>query len=122
MKRAAVLGAAWTASAAAAIGLGFLAVSLVGASASPTAPRAVATGIPTTSAPAAAPNPSGEQATVGGTAYATCASGVPHLASAPAPGWWVDGSAGAGQVEFRDATRKVEIRVVCTGGAPSFTV
>jgi hypothetical protein len=118
VKRAAALGALWTASAAAAVGLGFLAVSLVGASASPTAPR---TGLASTPTPAG-PNPSGEQTTVGGTVYATCASGAPHLASAPAPGWQVDGSAHAGTVEFRDATRKVEVHVTCAGGTPSFTV
>ena len=122
MKRAAVLGAAWTASAAAAIGLGFLAVSLVGASAAPAAPRTVVTGTPTSSPPVAAPNPSGQQATAGGTVYATCVSGAADLASAPAAGWRVDESATAGTVEFRDATRKVEIHVVCVSGTPSFTV
>src|SRR5215218_5296721 len=120
MTRAALLGAAWAASAAAAVGLGFLAVSLVDASASPSAPRSVASSAGT-STPTAAPSPSGEQTTVGGTVYATCTSAVPDLAGAPAPGWWVDDSSEPGQVEFTDGGQKVEVHTVCVGGAPQFS-
>src|SRR5829696_1383743 len=122
MRRAALLGAAWTASAAAAVGLGFLAVSLVDASAAPQAPRPVATSAPTSSTPTTGPNPSGQQATVGGTVFATCTSGVPDLAGAPAAGWWVDDSSEPGEVEFTDGGQKVEVHAVCTGGAPQFSV
>src|SRR3954447_10889591 len=56
MKRTLTLGAVWTASAAAAVGLGFLAVSLVDASASPatssTATSADDSALPTPSAAA----------------------------------------------------------------------
>jgi hypothetical protein len=126
MKRTLALGAAWTASAAAAVGLGFLAVSLVDASASP-GPRPVAgtpasvTAPSTSAAPTSAPS-SAEQATDGGTVYASCTDGVPGLAGAPAPGWWVDDSSGPAQVEFRSATQKVEVMVSCASGSPVFVV
>src|SRR5512133_3786100 len=99
MKRTIALGAAWTVSAAAAVGLGFLAVSLVGASASPARPvaattagtaTATATGAPT------APSSTGEYATHGGTVFADCASGSPVLAGVPAAGWTVDDSTDGG--------------------------
>jgi hypothetical protein len=149
MKRTLALGAAWTASAGVAVGLGFLAVSLVDASASPgTQPAAAAgptsaavasaTSSPTsstsataggTSAPtldggpgAPAPGASVEQVTLGGTVYATCADGLPVLASAPTPGWWVDDPSKANEVEFEDGTTKIEVAVSCSGGSPSFFV
>ena len=116
-----MLGAAWTASAAAAVGLGFLAVSLVGASASPGA-VASSTPVPTTTPAAGTVAPSGETATTGGTVFASCDGAVVTLASAPAPGWWVDDSSGQGEVEFRNGTQKVEIRAVCVDGGPQFSV
>ena len=126
MKRTIALGAAWTASAAAAVGLGFLAVSLVDASASPgtnnlagTTTSATGTATPTTSpAPGAA---SGEHVTVGGTVFASCVGGVPSLAGAPAPGWWVDDSNDPGEVEFKNGTQKVEVHTVCAGDVPQFS-
>jgi hypothetical protein len=122
MKRALVLGAAWTASAAAAVGLGFLAVSLVGASASP-GPQPVASTATSAAAPTSgAVSPLGEMATVGGTVYASCASGVPGVAFAPSSGWWVDDSSQPGEVEFRNGAQKVEIRMVCVDGGPQFSV
>ncbi|MCW2701233.1 MAG: hypothetical protein JWQ45_2768 [Blastococcus sp.] len=128
MKRTLALAAAWLGSAAAAVGLGFLAVSLVDASASP-----VATGSSTTADPSgatstsaadtsASPSATGETATAGGTVYANCTGGPPVLAGVPVAGWEVDDSADAGKVEFRSATQKVEVRVVCTGGSPQFSV
>jgi hypothetical protein len=133
MKRTLSLGAAWTASAAAAIGLGFLAVSLVDASASPgSQPAAVPDDLPSispTAAPTAAPGADDsttgrflEQLTAGGTVYAGCASGAPVLASAPAAGWWVDDSSSADEVEFQDGTRSIEVRVGCATGVPQFSV
>jgi hypothetical protein len=125
MKRSLVLGAAWLGSAAAAVGLGFLAVSLVGASASPaTQPVSSGSGTTASATPTASgPAPStGEQATVGGTVLASCTSGTPDLASAPAAGWWVDDSSDPGEVEFRNGTVKVEVHTVCVDGSPRFTV
>ncbi|MET0765425.1 MAG: hypothetical protein ABWY29_11200 [Blastococcus sp.] len=130
MKRTLVLGSAWTASAAAAVGLGFLAVSLVDAEASPGAQPVAVTASSseaddTPSASTSAPPPvavSGEQATVGGTAFASCDNGVPVLASAPAAGWWVDDSARPGEVEFENGAEKVEVHVVCTPSGPQFRV
>jgi hypothetical protein len=143
MKRTVALGTVWTASAAAAVGLGFLAVSLVDASASPgTTPVALTTSAaPSASAPSTssddgsssssssssstAPPPAaspGEQATVGGTVYAACDTGAPVLASAPAPGWWLDDSNDPGEVEFKNGTLKVEVKISCAGGAPQFVV
>jgi hypothetical protein len=131
MKRTIALGAAWTASAAAAVGLGFLAVSLVDASASPgttpvaattTASNGLSTGAP---APSAAPAPaasSGEYVTVGGTVFASCGDGVASLAGAPAPGWYVDDSNDPGEVEFENDHDKVEVNVVCVGGVPQFAL
>ena len=66
--------------------------------------------------------PSGETATAGGTVFASCDGAVATLASAPAPGWWVDDSSDQGQVEFRNGTQKVEVRAVCVDGGPQFTV
>jgi hypothetical protein len=126
MRRPLLLGAAWLASAGAAVGLGFLAVSLVGASASPaTTPAAVitdSTATPTdgTAAPTS-PLPTGEFATVGGTVYANCTDGTPTLAGVPAAGWWVDDSDDPGQVEFKNGSQKVEVHVTCSGGSPQFS-
>lgn len=136
MKRPAVsrtvaLGAAWSASAVAAVGLGFLAVSLVDASASPGTSPVAATTTASTSAGAtssstsSAPAPAaatGEHATVAGTVYADCTGGSPVLAGAPAAGWWVDDSNKPGQVEFRTATEKLEVHVSCVDGNPFFVV
>jgi hypothetical protein len=134
MKRTLVFGFLWTACAAVAVGLGFLAVSLVDASAAPgTVPTAATTTAPRVSddgsaptSPAAAPTQpqpaSGEQLTVGGTVYASCADGQPVLASAPAPGWWVDDTSRAGQVEFKDGSQSIEVHVGCATGVPSFSV
>jgi hypothetical protein len=128
MKRNIALGAAWTASAAAAVGLGFLAVSLVDASASPgTQPVAATTTAPTGSPSSSSSAPdlgttAGERVTVGGTVFASCIGGVPSLAGAPATGWWVDDSDDAGEVEFTNGTRKVEVHTVCAGDVPQFSV
>lgn len=129
MKRPVVLGAAWTASAAAAVGLGFLAVSLVDASASPGTTSAGATSsstpeaTPTGSVPPAAGTPSaatGEFPTVGGTVYADCAGGTPFLAGVPAAGWWLDDSNDPGEIEFENGVQKVEVRVTCGADGPQF--
>jgi hypothetical protein len=125
MRRPLLLGAAWLASAGAAVGLGFLAVSLVGAGASPaTTPAAVttdSTATPTdgTAAPTS-PLPTGEFATAGGTVYANCSDGTPVLAGVPAAGWWVDDSDDSAKVEFKNGSQKVEVHVTCSGGSPQF--
>jgi hypothetical protein len=132
MTRTVALAALWTASAASAVGLGFLAVSLVDAEASPgtrpiAAPESVSAapstsddaGAPTPQPPAAAP-PSGEYATVGGTVFASCDGGILQVAAAPATGWWVDDQDQHGEVEFESATEKMELHVACADGVPSF--
>jgi hypothetical protein len=136
MKRTVAFGALWTASAAAAVGLGFLAVSFVDADRAPLAQPAAATGpaastpsvpsaadptttVPQPEPPVAAPA-SGEYATVGGTIYASCDGGVLQLAAAPAVGWWLDDQDAGGEVEFESPTQKVEVHVACTDGTPSF--
>ena len=134
MTRTVALAALWTASAASAVGLGFLAVSLVDAEASPvTRPIAATESVsaaPATSddadlpasapqPPAAAP-PSGEYATVGGTVFASCDGGVLQVAAAPATGWWVDDQDQHGEVEFESATQEIEVHVTCADGVPSF--
>jgi hypothetical protein len=133
MRRPLLLGTAWTASAAAAVGIGFLAVSLVDASASPGTVPAGATGTPSTGAtatgtppvPSAAPTatlPTGEYATAGGTVYADCSSGSPVVAGAPAAGWYADDSPDPGEVEFENGSQKVEVDVYCAGGVPYFVL
>jgi hypothetical protein len=135
MKRTLLLGSAWTASAAAAVGLGFLAISFVDASASPgTATVAAATSAPDDSgAPSAAsstapatdstvPVAAGQQVTEGGTVYGSCTGGDPVLASAPAAGWWLDDSSNAGTIEFRDGTQRIEVRITCVDGSARFSV
>jgi hypothetical protein len=125
MQRTLALGALWTASAGAAVGLGFLAVSLVDASAAPgTTPAAAST---TASGTSAVPTPTptsatGEFATVAGTVYANCTSGTPVLAGVPAAGWWVDDSNEPGEIEFENGTQKLEVYVLCVGGGPQFSV
>jgi hypothetical protein len=128
MRRPVLLAAAWTASAAAAIGLGFLAVSLVGASASPSTQSAGSTTTSATPSPqpvgSSVPEPTvpatGEHATVGGTVYADCTSGQPVLAGVPAAGWTVDDSPKPGEVEFRNGTQKLEVTAYCAAGSPYF--
>src|SRR3712207_985271 len=133
MTRTVALAALWTASAASAVGLGFLAVSLVDAEASPgTRPVAAiesGTAAPSTSddtLPAPAPQSgaaapaSGEYATVGGTVFASCDGGILQVAAAPATGWWLDDQDQHGEVEFESATQKVEVHVACTDGVPTF--
>ena len=134
MKRSIVLGAAWTASAAAAVGLGFLAVSLVDASASPgtnlaaatTAPsttsadRSSTSAAPTSTVAPADPSATGEFATAGGTVFANCGNGSPLLAGVPATGWVVDDSNDPGEIEFTSGDQRVEVLVTCVGGAPVF--
>jgi hypothetical protein len=122
MKRTIALGAAWTASAAAAVGLGFLAVSLVDASASPGAqPVAATTTAATATGPTTAPtSATGQYDTPGGTVYADCSSGAPVLAGVPVAGWSVDDSNDPGEMEFDNGAQKVEVHVLCTDGAPVF--
>jgi hypothetical protein len=128
VKRTLLLGTAWTASAAAAVGLGFLAVSLVDASASPgTVPLAAPASAPTSEDAVASPSAStaaGTKTTVAGTVSASCTSGTPRVSGAPASGWWIDDSEGAdaGQVEFRDGSRTLEVHVTCVDGSPRFAV
>lgn len=137
MKRTLALGAAWTAAAGVAVGLGFLAVSLVDASASPgttpasaaapatvaapsSAPAATPTGTPSAPPADQVPGASAEQVTVGGTVYASCDAGRPVLAGAPAPGWWVDDPSRPDEVEFENGSSKVEVAVSCADGNPAF--
>jgi hypothetical protein len=121
MKRPLLLLAGWLGAAAAAVGIGFLAVSLVDASASPpTQPAAGTTATSTEQATTPAASPSGEQATAGGTVFASCVDGAVRLAGAPAAGWEVEQY--ADHVEFRGGGQKVEVSAVCTSGAPVFAV
>ena len=127
MKRTIALGAAWTASAAAAVGLGFLAVSLVDASADPGTSPVAATTTAAGASPSATPTvpPSATSAadqylTRGGTVYADCARGAPVLAGVPASGWSVDDSPKPGEVEFGNGSQQVEVHVDCVDGSPSF--
>ncbi|WP_147252088.1 hypothetical protein [Blastococcus sp. TF02-09] len=124
MKRTIALGTAWTVSAAAAVGLGFLAVSLVDASASPgSTPASVTTtsAAPTSGTTASSsPSATGQYDTVGGTVVADCATGTPVLAGVPAAGWFVDDSNDPGEMEFESGEQKVEVHVVCTGTEPVF--
>ncbi len=140
MNRSVALGAAWSASAVAAVGLGFLAVSLVDASATPgTSPVAATTSASTTSAPTSSasttpeapsgtstiPSPSltlatGEYATVAGTVFADCSTGFPLLGGAPAAGWWIDDSDEPWELEFESAGQKLEVHVSCVNGSPQF--
>lgn len=128
MRRPALLGAAWLAAAAAAVGLGFLAVSFVGASASPDASFLAAPGPassgqgPTSSSQAPSVVTTARQVTPGGTVVASCTGGTAELAGAPAAGWWSEDPADRDAVEFSNGTQKVEVRATCPAGAPSFVV
>jgi hypothetical protein len=130
MKRTLLLGTAWTASAASAVGLGFLAVSLVDASATPgSVPLAAAStgtvsdddGSPAASPAAAPTTPTGTKATLAGTVSASCTSGSLIVSGAPATGWWIDDS-NDGEVEFENGTQKLEVTVTCVDGSPRFSV
>src|SRR3954464_1332814 len=119
MKRILLLGIAGTPSAAAAVGPGFLAISFIDAGPFPGTLPAAATssssGTDDTTSASPTPPPggvSGGAAALGGTAYASCDGGAPVVASAPSPGWWVDDSSEPGQVEFKNGTQTVEVRVV----------
>ena len=134
MKQTIAFGALWATSAASAVGLGFLAVSLVDAGAAtvadPVSATASSSAAPSASEdvppPASAPRPpvaapvSGEHATVGGTVFASCDGEVLRVAAAPAAGWWLDDQDQHGEVEFESATRKAEVHVGCADGAPVF--
>jgi len=131
MKRPFALVAVWVVAAAAAVGVGFLAVSLIDASASPPSqPGPPTVSGPTSSAPTAsgptesvgpsATTTAGEQSTAGGTVYATCVDGSVQLAGAPAAGWTVETS--ADEVEFRSGGAKIEVRADCSTGSPQFAV
>jgi hypothetical protein len=129
LRRPLVLGVAWAASAAAAVGLGFLAVSLLDASASSGTPQVAAA---TSSAPEGGAGPTatrfvprvtsatGEFATAAGTVYATCGTGLPVLAGVPVAGWRIDDSGEQGKVEFENGTQQIEVRVACVDGSPRF--
>jgi hypothetical protein len=129
MKRTLVLASIWVVAAAAAVGLGFLAVSLVGASTSAATSPAAATSAATSSAlpgteatAPAPPVPTGEYATVGGTAYARCSgTALEQLGGVPAAGWELDDSNTLGRVEFRNGSQKVEVHADCATGTPTFT-
>jgi hypothetical protein len=136
----------WTASAAAAIGVGLLTVAMVDADASPgtspaaatstqpsspsTQPSDSSTGADDSSAPSGstAPTPvpsdwaSAEHVTGAGTVWATCTGGALSLAGTPAPGWWLDDSLDPGEVEFENGTQKLEVEISCVGGTPQFFV
>lgn len=125
MNRTVALGAAWSASAVAAVGLGFLAVSLVDASASPGTSNVAATTTASTTPGApftpSAPLLTGDYITVAGTVFADCTSGSPVLAGAPAAGWWADDSNKPGEFEFKSGTQKLEVHVSCVNGSPQFS-
>jgi hypothetical protein len=115
-------------SAGAAVGLGYLAVSLVDASASPgTSPTGASTSVPTATStagptPAVSSPAKAQHATVAGTVLADCTSGVPVAAGVPVAGWWVDDSPDPGQVEFESDGQKLEVEVSCDpDGAPVFS-
>ena len=121
MKRPLALVAVWVVAAAAAVGVGFLAVSLIDASAAtPSQPGLPAVSGTTEAADPSVPAAAGEQSTPGGTVYATCVDGTAQLAGAPAAGWTVEKS--ADQVEFRNGSAKIEVRADCSTGSPQFVV
>lgn len=122
-----LLGAVWAASAGAAVGLGYLAVSFVDASTSPSPSPAASTSAPTATGtagttPAAVSPPTAQHVTVAGTVFADCTSGAPRLAGVPALGWWTDDSSKPGEVEFESDSQKLEVTVDCgPDGAPVFS-
>jgi hypothetical protein len=121
MKRPFALVAVWVVAAAAAVGVGFLAVSLIDASAAtPSQPGLPAVSSTTQTADPSVPAAAGEQSTPGGTVYATCVDGATQLAGAPAAGWTVEKS--ADQVEFRNGSAKIEVHADCSTGSPQFLV
>jgi hypothetical protein len=128
MTRTRASRALWTASAAAAVGLGIVAASVGGADASPTTQPASATGAqqstPSSGSAGPAPTdpPAGEQVTVAGTVHATCDGDVVSLSGTPAPGWTPDDSPRPGQVEWRNGGQEVEVTVTCVDGSPRFAV
>ena len=119
MKRPFALVAVWVVAAAAAVGVGFLAVSLINASAFPQ-PGLPALSSATEAADPSAASAAGEQSTPGGTVYATCTGGTAELAGAPAAGWTVEKS--SDHVEFRNGSAKIEVRADCSTGSPQFVV
>ena len=126
MKRTMALGAGWTASAAAAVGLGFLAVSLVDASASPGAHPVAATTTAATSAASTAsasvPSGTGGFVTPAGSVFTDCTTGTPVLAAVPVAGWSVDDSTDPGRIEFKSGDQRLEVTVSCLdGGVVSIT-
>jgi hypothetical protein len=130
MKRSVVLAATWLLSAGLAVGLGFLAVSFVNTSPSSASLRTAAVtsddrSVDGTSSPGGTTAPAGtsaRQVTAGGTVLATCAGSSAQVAGAPATGWRIDDSSGAGTVEFRSSSQSVEVRVDCSSGSPVFAV
>ncbi|MGY1641281.1 hypothetical protein ACI782_09140 [Geodermatophilus sp. SYSU D00703] len=128
MTRTRASRAIWTASAAAAVGLGILAASVGGADASPPTQPASATGAPQSTSSPGSGNPApadpstGEQVTVAGTVSATCDGDVVSLSATPEPGWTPDDSPRPGQVEWRNGTQEVEVTVTCVDGSPRFAV
>jgi hypothetical protein len=120
MKRPLALVAAWVVAAAAAVGVGFLAVSLIDASASAPAQPSLASAPGTTEAADPTAAAAGEKSTAGGTVFASCVDGTAQLAGAPVAGWSVESA--PGQVEFRNGTQKIEVRADCSTGSPQFVV
>ena len=111
MKRTLLLGTAWTASAASAVGLGFLAVSLVDASASPgTVPLAAASTATASEDGAATPSPApvtatGEQGDGGRHGQRVLRLGHAGALRCAGRGLVVDDSDDPGQVEFENGSR-----------------
>src|SRR4051812_10377088 len=120
MKRPFVLVAVWVVAAAAAVGVGVLAVSLIDASASPPAQPTAPIASSGTEAAAPSVTTAGEQNTPGGTVYASCAGGTAQLAGAPAAGGTVESA--PGQVEFRNGGQKIEGRAPRAAGSPPVTL
>ncbi len=139
MERNVVLSTAWVGSALGAVGLGFVALSLLDGGPTPVVEQSASTGAAETgaagtssSAPAtttsAAPGATGattltgEQATAAGTVFGSCTAGQLTLGSAPMAGWQVDDSPDPGSVELRSGERKVEVHAVCGPTGPTFVV
>ncbi len=134
-----LLSTAWVGSALGAVGLGFVALSLLDGGATPVVEQSASTeametgagatsssAAATTTAPAA-PAPgagtlTGEQSTPAGTVFGSCTGGQLTLGSAPAVGWQVDDSPDPGSVELRAGERRVEVHAVCGPAGPTFVV
>jgi hypothetical protein len=134
--------AAWTVGAAAAIGVGMLALSLVGSGLTDTGAAAGANVVvnqpdplvatPPTSAPSPAVGPTASVSpstgtrtipSAGGTVVARCGDGGAYLVVwSPAPGYRTDdvlrGPAATVRVAFEGNGREVKIAVTCVGGTP----